>query len=90
MPSKGKQDGGDDKEQKRLKAYKKVKKVLSKAWQLEGADVFQEGGSWSLNQVVQNIEQHQYNGGPKHIWQSFASELGSVYTTHIAGYVLQK
>jgi len=57
---------------------------LAKAWQLDGADVFHDGAGWNLGEVGKQLDQKAYAGSFKQAWQSFAADLGSVYTTHVA------
>ena len=79
----------NNKEKKRNKMFKKMGKLLGKAWTLTNAKAFQDGGIWNLSQVGHKLDQkdeYDNNGSSsfKHAWQSFATDLGSVYTTHIA------
>lgn len=71
----------DDKEKKRVKMYKRMGKLLAKAWSLEGASIFHP----DLGTVGQVLDQKNkyYLPSFKQAWQAFATDLGSVYTTHI-------
>lgn len=82
---------------KRKKQKKRMTKILSKAWQMERAEPFQEvdddqvlavggEGPMDLTSMGQHLDKSVYQLGRKG-WESFASDLGRIYNRFIAWYV---
>ena len=79
---------------KRKKQKKKMTKILSKAWQLERAEPFQEvdddqvidvggDGPMDLTSMGKNLDKDVYHLGRKG-WEQFAADLGFIYNRFIA------
>lgn len=90
------ENNNDEKEKKRQKMMKKMRKLLVKVWSLTGAEPFHNTNDnnnnnnsncgWSLSHVGRKLDDNDndYNKASfKQAWQAFATDLGSVYTTHI-------
>ena len=83
-------------EAKSRRQQKKMIKILSKAWQIDHADPFQEveddqvlavggggGGPMDLTTMGQSLDKKAYPLGRKG-WEQFARELGGIYNRFIA------
>lgn len=84
----------DDKEKRRKKQYKRMGKILGKAWELDDAtnyfqdrppeflSVKDESSVLCLTEIGQKIDSKAYRFG-RHGWEDFAKDLGGVYNLHI-------
>lgn len=72
-----------EKEKKRLKALRRMGKILGKAWELPDAEHFHG----SLGAVGEKLDKEAYRYG-RHGWEDFAKDIGGVYSRHIYRYVL--
>jgi len=88
----------DEKEVKRRKQKKKMTKLLSKAWEMKGAEPFQQisepesapGAAFDLASIGMYLDETPcyYKLGRKG-WERFSQDLGGVYNWHIQEYVLR-
>ena len=80
-----------DKEVKRKKQFKRMSKILAKAWEWDEA--FQESSSNADNiEVIRclaelgaKLDRKAYKLG-RHGWEAFAQDLGGVFNWHIQRY----
>jgi hypothetical protein len=77
-----------EKEKKRQKALKRMSKMVTKAWQIDGSEPFQSAKKSSPDHVIcltalgQKVDQQSYGGG-RHGWEDFARDIGGIYKRHI-------
>jgi hypothetical protein len=87
----------DEREAKRKRQVKKMTKILSKSWQLDHSEPFQEvtddqlkmmgEGPFDLTGMGISLDNGTYHLGRKG-WELFASHLGGIYNRFIAWCVL--
>lgn len=84
----------DEREAKRKRQVKKMTKILSKAWQLDHSEPFQElnddqlkllgEGPFDLAGMGEALDGGAYPLGRKG-WELFAGHLGGIYNRYIIG-----
>jgi len=79
----------EEKERRRKKQFKRMGKILGKAWELD--EVFQDYGGDSnkdsgivgnLSDIGQKLDEQAYRLG-RHGWEDFARDLGGVFNRHV-------
>lgn len=78
----------EEKEKRRKKQFKRMGKILGKAWNL--TEVFQDCDSsevavGNLSDIGQKLDEQDYRVG-RHGWEDFARDLGGVYNRHVKRY----
>lgn len=77
-----------DKEKRKRKQFKRMGKILGRAWELDDTELFQQDTKSSTENVLclstigEKIDQKAYRLG-RHGWEDFARDLGGVYQRHI-------
>lgn len=65
-----------DREKIKKKQFKRMGKILAKAWEL--GEEFQQ----QLSKVGEKLDKYEYKLG-RHGWEDFARDLGVIYNQHI-------